>query len=205
MVRGACRARYLTICYFTHLRTMHPLLFNALHSHCHHPDPDIQRLLDEACEILKESPISAERFAAELIAGKTLGQCLGIENQTLEDSYQGACKLVDQEMFQEALILASFVLAVGPMNAKATFKLASCLQHLGDLASATDYYKLALQIDQHHIGAAYRLGECLELMGDEQGATHLFEWTIELARGNFAHRKIQEAAESRLRKYSLLP
>lgn len=184
---------------------MHPLLSKALHSRCHHPDIDIQRLLDVAQKIIEEAPASAERFAAELMSGKTLAQCLGIENQTLENSYQGACKLVDQKMFQEALILASFVLALGPKNAKAAFKVASCMQHLGDLASATDYYKLALQIDHHHIGAAYRLGECLQLLGSEEEAMHLFEWTIELARGNFAHRKIQDAAESRLRRCSLLP
>jgi tetratricopeptide (TPR) repeat protein len=184
---------------------MHPLLINALRSPCHHADPDIQRLLDKARKILEEAPASAERYATELVAGKTLAECLGIENQTLEDSYQGACKLVDQGLFQEALILAGLAMAIGPKNAKAAFKLASCMQHLGDLASATDYYKLALQIDQHHIGAAYRLGECLQMLDDEAGATHLFEWTIELARGNVAHRKIQVAAESRLRKQPLLP
>jgi tetratricopeptide (TPR) repeat protein len=184
---------------------MHPLLINALRSHCHHPDPDIQRLLDAAHKILEEAPASIERFATELMAGKTLAQCLGIEEQTLEDSYQGACKLVDQAMFQEGLILAGFVLAVGSKNAKVAFKLASCMQHLQDHASAADYYKLALQIDNHHIGAAYRLGECLQRLGNDEEANHLFEWTIELARGNFAYRKIQEAAESRLRKQPLLP
>jgi len=184
---------------------MHTLLFNALRSQCHHPDPEIQRLLDEAGKILEEAPASAVRYAAELITGKTLAECLGIENQTLEQSYQGACKLVDQAMFQEALILAGFVMVVGSKNAKVAFKLASCMQHLQDHASAADYYKLALQIDHHHIGAAYRLGECLQQLGDDEEADHLFEWTIELARGNFAHRKIQEAAESRLRKQPLLP
>ena len=129
---------------------MHPLLINALRSPCHHADPDIQRLLDKARKILEEAPASAERYATELVAGKTLAECLGIEDQTLEDSYQGACKLVDQGLFQEALILAGLVMAIGPKNAKAAFKLASCMQHLGDLGSATDYYKLALQIDQHH-------------------------------------------------------
>jgi tetratricopeptide (TPR) repeat protein len=184
---------------------MHPLLINALRSHCHHPDPEIQQLLDEARKTLEEAPASAERFAAELMAGKTLAQCLGIEHQILEDSYQGACKLVDQAMFQEALILAGFVMAVGPKNAKVAFKLASCMQHLRDHASAADYYKRALQIDNHHIGSAYRLGECLQQLGDDEEANHLFEWTIELARGNFAYRKIQAAAESRLRKQPLLP
>ena len=184
---------------------MHTLLINALRSHCHHPDPDIQRLLDEARKILEEAQASAEKFAAELITGKTLAQCLGIENQTLENSYQGACKLVDQAMFQEALILAGFLMAVGPKNAKVAFKLASCMQHLQDHASAAEYYKLALQVDNHHIGAAYRLGECLQQLGDDEEANHLFEWTIELARGNFAYRKIQAAAESRLRKQPLLP
>lgn len=205
MVRGACRARCPTVDTLTCQRTMHPLLFNALRSHCHHPAPDTQRLLDEARKILDEAPASAERFAAELMTGKTLAHCLEIENQTLEDSYQGACKLVDQNMFQEALILAGFVLALGPKNAKAAFKVASCMQHLGDLSSATEYYKLALQIDNHYVSAAYRLGECLQLLGNEEEATPLFEWTIELARGNFAYRKIQEAAESRLRQCSLLP
>ncbi len=184
---------------------MHSLLINALRSHGHHPDSDIQLLLDAARKTLEEAPASAERFAAELMDGKTLAQCLGIEQQILEDSYRGACKLIDQAMFQEALILAGFVLVVGPKNAKAAFKLASCMQYLQDHASAADYYKLALQIDHHHIGAAYRLGECLQQLGDDEEANHLFEWTIELARGNFAYRKIQEAAESRLRKYPLLP
>ena len=184
---------------------MHPLLSNALRLHCHHPDPDIQRFLEDARKILDEAPLSVERFASEIVEGKTLAQCLGIEIQTLESSYRCACKLVDQKMFQEALILASFVLVAGPKNAKVTFKLASCMQHLGDVASATDYYKLALQIDQHHIGAAYRLGECLQILGDDEEAHHLFEWTIELARGNFAYRSIQEAAESRLRRAPLLP
>ncbi len=184
---------------------MHTLLFNALRSDCHHPDPDIQRLLDEARKILEEAPASVERFSAELIGGKTLAECLGIAAKTLADSYRAACELVDEKMFQEALILASFVLAVGPKNAKVAFKLASCMQHLHDHASAADYYKLALQIDKHHIGAAYRLGECLQQLGDDEEANHLFEWTIELARGNFAYRKIQEAAESRLRKQPLLP
>ncbi len=184
---------------------MHPLLINALRSRCHHPDPDIQRLLDEASKLLDEAPASAERFAAELIAGKTLAHCMGIDNQTLEDSYQGACKLVDQDKFQEALILAGLVVAVGPKNAKAAFKLASCMQRLGDPASAIDYYKLALQMDQHHIGAAYRLGECLQLLGNEEEAAHLFEWTIELARDNFAYQKIQDAAASRLTQMPILP
>lgn len=205
MVRGARRARYSAFDTLTCRRTMHPLLSKALHSRCHHPEIDIQRLLDVAQKIIEEAPASAERFAAELIAGKTLADCLCIEIQTLEDSYRCASKLVDQKMFEEALILASFVLAVGPRNAKAAFKVASCMHHLGDPASASEYYKLALQIDQRHLGAAYRLGECLQLLGREDEAMHLFAWTIELARGNFSHRKIQEAAESRLRRRPLLP
>lgn len=205
MVCGAYRARQTTFITRTCHRTMHPLLINALRSHCHHPDPDIQRLLDEACKILEEAPASVERHAAELITGKTLAECLGIEAKTLEDGYRAACKLVDEKMFQEALILAGFVMAVGPKNTKVAFKLASCMQHLHDHASAADYYKLVLQIVHHHIGAAYRLGECLQQLGDDEAANHLLEWTIELARGNFAYRRIQEAAESRLRKPPLLP
>jgi len=183
---------------------MHPLLITALRSHCHHPDPEIQGLLDEARKILEEAPASAERFAAELMAGKTLAECLGIQVNMRAASYQGACKLVDEKMFYSALILSAFVLATGPRDARAAFKVASCMQYLEDFSSAAEYYKLALQIDNHHIGAAYRLGECLEML-DDDGATHLFEWVIELARGNFTYRKIQEAAESRLRKHPLLP
>jgi len=183
---------------------MHPLLITALRSHCHHPDPEIQRLLDDARKILEEVPVSAERFAAELMAGKTLAECLGIQIKTLATSYQGACKLVEEKMFHPALILSAFVLTTGPRDVRAAFKVASCMQHLEDFSSAAEYYKLALQIDTHHIGAAYRLGECLQMLNDD-GATHLFAWVIELARGNFAYRKIQEAAESRLRQQLLLP
>jgi tetratricopeptide (TPR) repeat protein len=184
---------------------MHPLLTSALRSHRHHPDPEINRLLDNARTMLEAAPALAEHYIDELIAGKTLAQCLGIANQALENSYQAACKLVNEKMFQEALVLASFVFAAQPKEARFAFKLASCLQHLEDVASAADFYKLSLQIDNHYIGAAYRLGECLHLLGEDEQAAHLFEWTIELARGNFAYRKIQAAAESRLRKQPLLP
>ncbi len=78
---------------------MHSLLITALRSHCHHPDPEIQRLLDEAHKILEEAPVSAERFATELMAGKTLAECLGIQVNMLATSYQGACKLVDKKCF----------------------------------------------------------------------------------------------------------
>ena len=184
---------------------MHPLLTNALRSQCQHPDPEITRLLDEARNMLEKAPASAEQYIGEPIAGKTLAQYLGITDQALEDSYQAACALVNEKMFQEALILSSFALAAKPREARFAFKLASCLQHLGDVASAADFYKLTLQIDNHQIGAAYRLGECLHMLGDDEQAAHLFKWTVELARGNFAYRKIQEAAESQLRKQLLLP
>lgn len=184
---------------------MHPLLIHALRSHGLHADPDLQGLLDAARKTLEDAPASVERFAAEIGAGKTLAQCLGITGQTLEDSYQGACKLVDQARFLEGLVLAGFVMAVGPENARVAFKLASCMQHLQDHASAADYYTLALQLDNHHIGAAYRLGECRQRLGKKEEAHQLFAWTMELARGNFGYRKIQEATESRLRKQPLLP
>ena len=184
---------------------MHPLLTNALRSQCHHPEPDINHLLEQARKILEDAAASTEQFAAELATGKTLAQCLGIADLALESSFQAACRLVKEKMFQEALILASFVFVAGPREARFVFKLASCLQHLGDVENAADFYKLALQIDNLHIGAAYRLGECLEMLGDDDQATRLFEWTIELARGNFAHQKAQAAAESRLRRRPLLP
>ena len=184
---------------------MHPLLTRALRSQRHHPDPEINYLLDEARNMLEKAPASTEQYMAELIAGKTLAQCLGISDQVTEESYQAACTLINEKMFQEALILASFALAAKPREVRFAFKLASCLQHLGDVASAADFYKLTLQIDNHQIGAAYRLGECLHMLGDDEQAAHLFEWAIELARGNFAYRKIQEAAESQLRPQPLLP
>ena len=184
---------------------MHPLLASALRARRHHPDPEISSLLDQARKILEATPESAEQFSAELVAGKTLAQCLGIADQVLEDNYQAACKLVNEKLFQEALVLASLALAAGPRQARYAFKVGSCMQHLGDVTSAADFYKLSLQIDTHHIGAAYRLGECLRILGEEEQGRHLFEWTIELSRGNFAHRKIQTAAESQLRTPPLLP
>lgn len=184
---------------------MHPLLSEALRGYRHHPDPDTARALEQARKILEDAPRLVERFASVLKQGKTLAACLDIDIQTLEDSYRCASKLVDGQMFQDALVLASFVVVIGPKNAKAAFKVASCLQHLGDVASAADYYKFALQIDPHHMGAAYRLGECLQMLDDEAAAAHLFAWTVELARGNFAHQKMQDVAESRIRKLTVLP
>lgn len=184
---------------------MHPLLAGALRSPSHHPDPDIHRLLDHARQILEAAPALTASFAAQLGAGQSLAQCLGMTDQVLEDSYQAACRLVNENMFQQALILSSLVLTAGRLEARYAFKVASCLQHLGDVTSAADFYKLSLQINTHHIGAAYRLGECLRRLGDEAQARHLFEWTIELSRDNFACRTIQAAAESQLRTSPLLP
>ncbi|MFM8466009.1 MAG: CDC27 family protein [Oxalobacteraceae bacterium] len=184
---------------------MHPLLASALRSSCHHPQPEIDRLLDQAQQTLEAAPALTEQFAAELITGKSLAQCLDISDRVLEKSYQAACQLVNEEEFQAALILSSFVLVAGHREARFTFKVASCLQHLGDATSAADFYKLSLQIDHHHMGAAYRLGECLHRLGDQEQARHLFAWTVELARGNFAFRKIQAAAESQLSRSLMWP
>ena len=184
---------------------MHPLLVSALRSSSHHTDPEINRLLDHARRLLDAASLSTESVAAQRRAEPPFAQCLGMGDPVLEKSYQAACQLINEKMFQEALILLSCVLTARHREARYTFKLASCLQHLGDVVSAADFYKLSLQIDLHHIGAAYRLGECLCLLGDEEQARHLFEWTIELSRGHFAHRKIQAAAESQLRRPPLLP
>lgn len=184
---------------------MHPLLADALRSHCHHSDPEIGYRLDEARRVLETLPASAGQFAADIISGTTLAQYLGIGEQQLEDFYLCACQLIRQNQFNEALILACFVMAVGPADARVAFKVASCMQRLEHIASAVDFYKLCLQIDRHHIGAAYRLGECFQLLGDHDEAGHLFEWTLTLARGHFGYRKIQAAAESRLNKLTTRP
>lgn len=184
---------------------MHPLLASALRSHCHHPDPEIGARLDEARRVLESLPAPVAQFTTDLTSGKTLAQCLGIDEQQLEACYACACELIKQTLFDEALILACFVMAVGPADARVAFKVASCMQQLENIESAADFYKLCLQIDCHHIGAAYRLGECLQRLGNHEEAAQLFAWTITLARGHFGYRQIQAAAESRLKKLASLP
>ncbi len=46
--------------------------------------------------------------------------------------------------------------------------------------------------------SAYRLGECLEAIGQHDEAFHLYQWAIDLGRGNFALRNLQDMASRRL-------
>ena len=49
------------------------------------------------------------------------------------------------------------------------------------------------------------VAECLEAVGQREQAGHLYQWTIELARGDFALRTLQEMAQNQISKLSTTP
>jgi tetratricopeptide (TPR) repeat protein len=90
-------------------------------------------------------------------------------------------------------------------HAEHSFLAGTCLQRLGQPASAAHFYRVALQLDEADAASAYRLGECLEAVGQTEEASHLYRWTIELARGDFALRTLQDMASSRISRLGAVP
>jgi len=59
------------------------------------------------------------------------------------------------------------------------------------------------QLNEADAASAYRLGECLEATGLRDDARHLYQWAVDLARGNFALRRLQEMAGERLARLQI--
>jgi tetratricopeptide (TPR) repeat protein len=179
---------------------MNPLLEQAATSALHCPDADIRDRVLLALESLEQVPQHLERWQASLAQNQTLAACLQIDPKPIAQSRQLATRLCDDGDFLLALPLAMYCATYASDNPEHSFLAGTCLQRLGQPASAAHFYRVALQLDEADAASAYRLAECLEAIGQREEASHLYHWTIELARGSFALRSLQDMASARLAK-----
>jgi tetratricopeptide (TPR) repeat protein len=177
---------------------MNPLLSDAAIAAAHHPDPHIRDTIALAIQALEAVPQHLLAWQAELAHEQTLADCLHIAPGQMANYRQLASHLCDNGEFLLALPLAMVCAAYVSDDPEHSFLAGACLQRLGDPASASHFYRVALQLNTADAASAYRLAECLESIGQSEAAAHLYQWTIELGRGNFALRTLQDMAGRRL-------
>lgn len=184
---------------------MNPLLHEAAKAALHSPDAEVRDMVLLAMQALEQVPQQIETRQASLAKNQTLGECLQITPGQIAQSRQLAGDLCDLGNFLLALPLAMYCACYASDHAEHSFLAGTCLQRLGQPASAAHFYRVALQLDEADAASAYRLGECLEAVGQPEEASHLYRWTIELARGDFALRTLQDMASSRISRLGAVP
>ena len=184
---------------------MNPLLHEAAKAALHSPDAEVRDMVLLAMQALEQVPQQIEIQQASLAKNQTLAECLQIDPEQLAQCRQLAGALCDLGNFLLALPLAMYCACYASDHAEHSFLAGTCLQRLGQPASAAHFYRVALQLDEADAASAYRLGECLEAVGQPEEASHLYRWTIELARGDFALRTLQDMASSRISRLGAVP
>ncbi|MEO5671187.1 MAG: tetratricopeptide repeat protein, partial [Ramlibacter sp.] len=81
------------------------------------------------------------------------------------------------------------------------FLAGTCMQRQGQFQEAAGALVRALLIEQRPI-TLFRLGECFAAAGQVGEARHAFEECVEMCRGKFEHRELQNAATEALVKIS---
>ncbi len=184
---------------------MNPLLHEAAKEALHSPDAELRDMVLLAMQALEQVPQQIETRQASLAKNQTLAECLQIAPEQIAQCRQLAGDLCDLGNFLLALPLAMYCACYASDHAEHSFLAGTCLQRLGQPASAAHFYRVALQLDEADAASAYRLGECLEAVGQPEEASHLYRWTIELARGDFALRTLQDMASSRISRLGAVP
>jgi tetratricopeptide (TPR) repeat protein len=184
---------------------MNPLLHEAAMAALHSPDAEVRDMVLLAMQALEQVPQQIENRQASLAKNQTLAECLQIAPEQIAQCRQLAGDLCDLGSFLLALPLAMYCACYASDHADHNFLAGTCLQRLGQPASAAHFYRVALQLDETDAASAYRLGECLEAVGQPDEASHLYRWTIELTRGDFALRTLQDMASSRISRLGAVP
>jgi len=113
---------------------------------------------------------------AALLLSSSVAWSLGNDSPSDADpSYDAAVKLIAQKHFADAVPLLKQVDAYN--------ELGFASRKLGDRAAALDYYRIALQLDPHHLGATEYLGELYAESGDLTNAKTQLARVAELCHG----------------------
>jgi tetratricopeptide (TPR) repeat protein len=104
--------------------------------------------------------------------------------KSADPNYQQAVRLIAAQRYDDARTLLKRVVSRSPGNADAYNYLGYASRKLGDRAAAFSYYRLALQLDPHHLGANQYLGELYAEIGDLQNAQAQLARVGEICRGS---------------------
>ena len=162
-------------------------------------DPEIAALVEQLNANLESLPEILEQFSESLQQGPTLGELRGITSEEYADLYRIACNLCDEGQFNHALPIALHLMLHDPADSRYVFQAASCLQRLGEYDCAAILFARTIYLKPDEAAAAYRAGECLLGIKKPTEAKALFEIAIELSRGKFHCRQLQEFAEAKIK------
>ncbi|MGB4344996.1 MAG: tetratricopeptide repeat protein [Burkholderiaceae bacterium] len=165
-------------------------------------DPAIADIVERLTENLAAMPDLIQQFSADLLQGKSLGECRGIAAHELDSLYQLAQSLCNEEQFAHALPICLNLLIHQPANPDYLFISASCLQRLSQHKEAAQLFQQLCQLDVLHVAAAYRLGECMEALGDREAAKVQFNRCIDLSYGDDRYRHLQTFAKDKISRYN---
>lgn len=165
-----------------------------------HPpaDPDVASIVEQLTASLEDFTAMMDQFRASLEQGQTMGEQRGISKDEYAALYRIACKLCDNGEFNHALPVALQLMLHDPADSRYAFQVGSCLQRLGEFKHAAILYARTLDLNPEDAAAAYRAAECLLAIEKPVEAKALFELTIELSRGKFHCRPLQDLAEEKI-------
>lgn len=162
----------------------------------HYPpsDPDVAWIVDTLTVNAEKIAGMSPPFESALPQAQSLAALRGLSSEALETLYAVAYALCDEKQFHAALPVSLHLALYERRDWRFHFMSAACLQGLGAYKEAATMYTQVLQLDQANGAAAYRLGECHSALSEPEQAIKAFELTIELARGNFDLRALQDKA-----------
>lgn len=164
-----------------------------------HPpaDPDIAAIVERLATNLDDLPAILQQFDESLKQGETLGELRGVTAEEYSALYKIATRLCDDEQFQHALPVALNLMIHNPKEGRYAFLCATCLQRLGHDDGAALLFACTLELLPQEAAAAFRLAECFERLGKKIEAKASYDMAVELARGKFECRELQDLASSR--------
>jgi len=169
-----------------------------------HPptDPEVASIVEQLTASFEDFPALMKQLSESLEQGTTLGELRGITKDEYAALYRIACKLCDDGEFNHALPVSLHLMLHDPADSRYAFQAGSCLQRLGEFKHAAILYARTLDLNPDEAAAAYRAAECLLAIEKKVEAKALFEMAIELSRGKFHCRELQEMAEAKIKMLS---
>ena len=164
-----------------------------------HPpaDPEVAAVVERLTSNLEDLPAVLQQFDESLQHGVTLGELRGVTADEYSALYGMAKNLCDEGQFKHALPIALNLMIHSPKDGRYAFLCATCLQRLGQDDGAALLFACTLELLPQEAAAAFRLAECFERLGKKDEAKASYDMAVELARGKFECRELQDLASTR--------
>ncbi|MDR6854426.1 CDC27 family protein [Variovorax guangxiensis] len=157
-------------------------------------DPEIAAIVESTSQLLRS--LSQRIVSDDSESEHDMPPPVPIASSKLHSVVEGLCEKGD---FRNALPVAMRLSMQQPLDCRAAYLLATCLQRLNQPALALGIFGSCTQIegDRPTPGPLFRAGECLAAMGQKEEAISALETAIDLARSDAEHAEIQGLAEQK--------